>query len=73
MRFHTPNHRWAITAGLAACSNIIEDKSLVERCIDRMNEYFIEPIDCTEDGEYSRRSSGNYNAVVNTAMIILRN
>ena len=38
-------------AGLAACSNIIEDKSLVERCIDRMNEYFIEPIDCTEDGE----------------------
>jgi hypothetical protein len=69
--FHTPNHRWAITAGLAACSNIIEDKSLVERCIDRMNEYFIEPIDCTEDGEYSERSSGNYNAVVNTAMIML--
>lgn len=69
--FHTPNHRWAIAAALAACSNIIEDKNLSEQCIKRMNEYFIEPIDCTDDGEYSERSSGNYNAVVNTAMIML--
>ena len=36
-----------------------------------MNEYFVEPVDCTDDGEYSERSSGNYNAVVNTAMIML--
>jgi len=69
--FHTPNHRWAIAAGLAACANIIEDKNLSEQCIKRINEYFIEPIDCTNDGEYSERSSGNYNAVVNTAMIML--
>jgi len=69
--FHTPNHRWAIAAGLAACSNVTEDKNLSEKCIKRMNEYFVEPIDCTDDGEYSERSSGNYNAVVNTAMIML--
>ena len=69
--FHTPNHRWAIAAGLAACSNIIEDKNLTSRCVKRMQEYFIEPIDCTDDGEYSERSSGNYNAVVNTAMLML--
>lgn len=69
--FHTPNHRWAIAAGLAASSNIIEDKTVIEQCINRMNEYFIEPVDCTDDGEYSERSSGNYNAVVNTSMIML--
>ncbi|NLM10819.1 MAG: hypothetical protein GX213_08635 [Clostridiaceae bacterium] len=69
--FHTPNHRWAIAAGLAACSNIIEDGNIAQRCINRMNEYFVEPVDCTDDGEYSERSSGNYNAVVNTAMIML--
>ncbi len=69
--FHTPNHRWGIAAALAAISNVVKDEQLKKSCIDRMNEYFVEPIDCTEDGEYSERSTGNYNAVVNTSMIML--
>lgn len=69
--FHTPNHRWGIAAALAASSNIIKDEQLAQRCRNRLQEYFVEPIDSTEDGEYSERSSGNYNAVVNTAMIML--
>ena len=28
-------------------------------------------IDCDEDGEYAERSAGNYNAVVNNAMLAL--
>jgi len=69
--FHTPNHRWAIAAALAACSNIINDDSVKRRCLNRINEYFVEPVDSMDDGEYSERSSGNYNAVVNAAMIML--
>lgn len=69
--FHTPNHRWAIAAALAACSNIIQDDSVKQRCLNRIHEYFVEPVDSMDDGEYSERSSGNYNAVVNAAMIML--
>jgi len=69
--FHTPNHRWAISAALAACSNIVGDDSVKQRCLNRINEYFVEPVDSMDDGEYSERSSGNYNAVVNAAMIML--
>jgi hypothetical protein len=69
--FHTPNHRWAIAAALAACSNIVSDDSVKQRCLNRINEYFVEPVDSMENGEYSERSSGNYNAVVNAAMIML--
>ncbi|HEY8499062.1 MAG TPA: hypothetical protein VIL89_00455 [Clostridia bacterium] len=69
--FHTPNHRWAIAAALAACSNIVKDDSVKQRCLNRINEYFVEPVDSMDDGEYSERSSGNYNAVVNAAMIML--
>ncbi|NLM11790.1 MAG: hypothetical protein GX213_13650 [Clostridiaceae bacterium] len=69
--FHTPNHRWAIAAALAACSNIVNDDSVKQRCLDRIEDYFVEPVDSMDDGEYSERSSGNYNAVVNAAMIML--
>lgn len=68
--FHTPNHRWAITAALLQCSNIFKDNAPFSAALkSRANQYLAEGIDCNEDGEYAERSTGNYNAVVNSAFI----
>lgn len=67
--FHTPNHRWAITAALVQCSNLFKDEPLAEFLMARAHQYLAEGIDGNEDGEYAERSTGNYNAVVNTALI----
>jgi len=69
--FHTPNHRWAISSALLLTSQIIDDKTLVNTIKHRVDQYLNEGIDCNEDGEYAERSSGNYNAVVNRALISL--
>ena len=70
--FHTPNHRWAICAALSASLNLFpEDEELCERMRARRAQYLQEGIDCNADGEYAERSTGNYNAVVNNAMISL--
>lgn len=65
--FHTPNHRWAIAAMLSQCGKLFGEADL----IDAANVYLNEGIDCNEDGEYSEKSAGNYNAVNNTAMLFL--
>lgn len=65
--FHTPNHRWAIAACLVTLYNIFK----IEEFKKRAYEYLREGIDCNEEGEYSERSSGNYNHVNNEQMIIL--
>lgn len=67
--FHTPNHRWAITAALIQCSYLFKDEQLSQQLLDKANKYLAEGIDGNEDGEYAERSTGNYNAVVNTALI----
>ncbi len=65
--FHTPNHRWAIASALMACANIFGK----EEYRSKANLYLNEGIDCNEYGEYSERSSGNYNRINDEAMIIL--
>lgn len=68
--FHTPNHRWAITASLLQCSNIFKDDAPFSVALkSRANQYLAEGIDCNADGEYAEKSTGNYNAVVNSAFI----
>lgn len=67
--FHTPNHRWAITAALMQCSHLFKDKQLSQQLLDRVNEYLAEGIDGNQDGEYAERSTGTYNGVVNIALI----
>lgn len=68
--FHTPNHRWAITAALLTGANIFdENKTLSKKLRDRAKRYLLEGIDGDEDGDYSEHSTGNYNAVVNAALI----
>ena len=65
--FHTPNHRWAIASVLMACANIFHE----EKYRAKAQQYLNEGIDCSEYGEYSERSSGNYNRINDDAMILL--
>lgn len=70
--FHTPNHRWAIAAALLQGANLFaEEKEFSGQLMARAGQYLSEGIDGDEDGEYAERSTGNYNAVVNSAMIAM--
>ncbi len=69
--FHTPNHRWAICAALMQGANLLDGEPVADEYLDRMGEYLAEGIDGDGDGEYAERSTGNYNAVVNSAMIAM--
>ncbi|MCI8924840.1 MAG: hypothetical protein HFI45_12740 [Lachnospiraceae bacterium] len=65
--FHTPNHRWVISAALALIHSLIPDESYLER----IGQYLAEGIDCNEDGEFAERSAGGYNEINNRALLIL--
>ncbi|EXG88467.1 hypothetical protein K413DRAFT_5387 [Clostridium sp. ASBs410] len=70
--FHTPNHRWAIVAALLQGANLFaEEKEFSGKLKARAQQYLSEGIDGDEDGEYAERSTGNYNAVVNSAMMAM--
>lgn len=56
---HTPNHRWVITAALGFMYKLTGRTELKERA----NQWLAEGMDCTEDGEWTERSNGIYNAV----------
>jgi hypothetical protein len=65
--FHTPNHRWVIAAGLASAHAITGKEQLLTVAY----QYLAEGIDCDENGEYTERSTGIYNAVNDNALIML--
>lgn len=65
--FHTPNHRWVISAALAMLYRLMPSQSY----LDKMESYLAEGIDCSRDGEYTERSAGGYNEINNRAMIVL--
>lgn len=68
--FHTPNHRWGLTAALLQGANVFaQEPEFTDRLKERAMQYLAEGIDCDEDGEYAERSTGNYNAVVNMSLI----
>ena len=63
--FHTPNHRWVLVAALAQAQALYPELEMGET----VDAYLDEGIDINADGEYSERSTGVYNAVVNRALI----
>ena len=65
--FHTPNHRWVVSAGMALCYGVTADP----RCLETVEAYLAEGIDCNEEGDYTERSVGIYDAVNNHALIII--
>ncbi len=67
--FHTPNHRWAICAALLQGARLLAGKPAAEEYLAKAREYLAEGIDGDGDGQYAERSTGGYNAVVNSAMI----
>ncbi len=70
--FHTPNHRWGISAALLQGADLFKDEpAFAAKLKNRAARYLAEGIDGDDDGEYAERSTGNYNAVVNNAMIAM--
>lgn len=65
--FHTPNHRWVISSALSYCYNLLNRQD----CLDEINLYLNEGMDCDEEGEYTERSAGTYNIICNNALIVL--
>ncbi|MEG0897908.1 MAG: hypothetical protein RSF73_10220, partial [Ruthenibacterium sp.] len=55
--FHTPNHRWVISAALSLLNTLMPD----EGYLVRINQYLSEHIDCNDDGEFAERSAGGRN------------
>ena len=70
--FHTPNHRWGICAALMQAAKLFaDDTEFATSLMDRTVLYLQEGIDGNSEGEYAERSTGNYNAVVNNAMMAM--
>ena len=65
--FHTPNHRWIQASGMALCYKITEDS----RCLEVVETLLGEGVDCNEEGDYTERSIGMYDAWCNNALIIM--
>lgn len=58
--FHTPNHRWIISCALALLYKRFKDESIKSR----VYEFIGEGIDINNSGEWTERSNGGYNSMV---------
>ena len=67
--FHTPNHRWVISAAMASLARLIERPD----CLDYMKLFLNEGIDCDAEGEFTERSAGVYNIVCDRSLFVLAN
>jgi hypothetical protein len=65
--FHTPNHRWVISGGLAMAGRLFPDipvKPVIEA-------YLREGIDIDSEGFYIERSAGLYDAICDRSLLYL--
>ena len=65
--FHTPNHRWVVASALSLCWKILDS----EECLEMAQIYLSEGIDCNDEGDYTERSVGIYDAVNNGSLAII--
>ncbi len=62
--FHTPNHRWVIVSALAQAVELFPDLEITAQ----IDAFLDEGIDINEDGEYTERIPGIYNAICNRSL-----
>ena len=65
--FHTPNHRWVISAALGMCYRLTGR----EDCLAHIHKFLNEGMDCDEEGEFTERSAGTYNIICDRALITM--
>jgi len=65
--FHTPNHRWVVSSGLSQVHELHPDPQFAAM----IEAYLAEDIDLNDDGEYSERSAGGYNAACNRSLLLI--
>ncbi len=63
--FHTPNHRWVLCSALSYCYTLLGR----EDCLNHINRFLNEGMDCDEEGEYTERSAGTYNIICNASLM----
>ncbi|WP_395091930.1 hypothetical protein [Armatimonas sp.] len=67
--FHTPNHRWVMSAGLALAEQCFPDLSKQIKPV--IESYLAEGFDLNADGAWIERSAGVYDAICVKSLLIL--
>lgn len=65
--FHTPNHRWVICSALSQATSLFPELPVREY----VNRILAEGVDVNDDGQFSERSAGIYNAACDRSLRLM--